>query len=133
MTVVDEGHFGAAADLLRLPQPTLSRRIQRLETACGTPLLTRTVRPVTTTQAGAVLVGPARTIVAVADAAATALQRLSAGHDQLARIGYVQAATYRWIGLLAAAAQHAGVGLHLVASPGLRQLEAIRGRQLDAG
>uniref|UniRef100_UPI00126668F7 LysR substrate-binding domain-containing protein n=1 Tax=Microlunatus speluncae TaxID=2594267 RepID=UPI00126668F7 len=77
--------------------------------------------------------GHARTIVAAADAAVVGLSRLADGDDQLARIGYVQSATYRWIGVLAAAARQAGVGLQLVASPGLRQLEAIRSRQLDAG
>ena len=37
-TLADLGHFGWAADELRIAQPTLSRYIQRLERQLGTRL-----------------------------------------------------------------------------------------------
>lgn len=133
LAVVDEGHFGAAADVLGVPQPTLSRRVQRLEATVGSALLVRNARPVVTTQAGELLAGHARTIVGAADAAVAGLQRLAAGQGRVARIGYVQSATFGWIGKLVAAAAGSGIELELIADPGIRQLESLRSRQLDGG
>ncbi|MEV6769286.1 LysR family transcriptional regulator [Nocardia sp. NPDC051030] len=50
--VVDTGGFTAAADTLRLPKSTVSRRVARLERRLGTRLLNRTTRAVTPTEAG---------------------------------------------------------------------------------
>lgn len=48
------GSFSRAAELLRLPKSTVSRAISRLETECGTKLLTRTTRSITLTASGRV-------------------------------------------------------------------------------
>lgn len=133
LTVVGEGHFGAAADYLRLPQPTLSRRIQRLEQVLGAELVVRTVRPVVPTAAGRLLVGYAKDLVETADAADAALRSFAAGQGQIVRIGYVQSATFGWIGRLAKIAVRRGLEIELVAAPGLRQLEAMRQHRLEAG
>ena len=52
IAVVELGTFRKAADALNLSQPALSRRIQSLEAALGTPLLERTTRHVAPTAFG---------------------------------------------------------------------------------
>lgn len=133
LAVVDEGHFGAAADVLGVPQPTLSRRIQRLESSLGARLLVRSARPVVTTDAGALLAEQARIVVGAADTAVAGLRRLATGRERPVRVGYVQSATFGWIGALLSAAASLELELELVADPGVRQLEALRAGRLEAG
>lgn len=56
LTVLELESFHRAADALHLSQPALSRRIQKLETVIGAPLLERTTRHVAATALGAELV-----------------------------------------------------------------------------
>ena len=50
--VVEQGSFRGAADAVRISQPALSRRIDKLEDALGVRLFERTTRKVSLTQAG---------------------------------------------------------------------------------
>ncbi|WDY60443.1 LysR family transcriptional regulator [Pseudomonas sp. PSKL.D1] len=50
--VVDQGSFRRAAEAVRISQPALSRRIEKLEDALGVRLFERTTRKVSLTQAG---------------------------------------------------------------------------------
>src|SRR5476649_1720827 len=50
--VVEQGSFRKAADTVRISQPALSRRIEKLEDALGVRLFERTTRKVSLTQAG---------------------------------------------------------------------------------
>ncbi|MFK0310431.1 LysR family transcriptional regulator [Pseudomonas sp. NPDC090233] len=50
--VVDQGSFSKAAEAVRISQPALSRRIEKLEDALGVRLFERTTRKVSLTQAG---------------------------------------------------------------------------------
>jgi len=50
--VVEQGSFRKAADTVRISQPALSRRIDKLEDALGVRLFERTTRKVSLTQAG---------------------------------------------------------------------------------
>lgn len=52
VTVADTGHFGRAADLCHVSQPTLSGQIKKLEEQLGTPLFERTSRRVIVTDTG---------------------------------------------------------------------------------
>lgn len=133
LAVVEEGHFGVAAARLRLPQPTLSRRIQRLETDLGHELLVRTARPVVPSVAGRVLAEYARTAIEATDRAVSQLRALTDGYGGTLRIGYVQSATFSWVGRLLAVTRQRDITIDLVAAPTARQLEALRGLRLDAG
>lgn len=50
--VVEKGSFRKAADAIRISQPALSRRIDKLETALGVKLFERTTRKVSLSMAG---------------------------------------------------------------------------------
>ncbi|BCJ52660.1 LysR family transcriptional regulator [Actinoplanes sp. NBRC 14428] len=67
VAVADEGAFTAAADLLVMTQPALSRAVAALERAVGATLLDRTPRGVELTAAGKVLVDEARDILRQVD------------------------------------------------------------------
>ena len=65
VAVADAGTFTHAAERMYIAQPTLSQQIRRLEEIIGTSLLQRRREGVRLTQAGAVLLEDARTILSL--------------------------------------------------------------------
>ncbi|MFI0189586.1 LysR family transcriptional regulator [Streptomyces sp. NPDC017082] len=64
LTLAQELHFGRAAARMFMTQPALSRQIRLLEHRLGVPLLDRTSRSVSLTEAGRELVPEARDVLA---------------------------------------------------------------------
>lgn len=60
LAVVEERHFGRAAERCNVSQPTLSGQIRKLEDSLGVTLFERTNRSVTTTAVGEAIAGHAR-------------------------------------------------------------------------
>jgi DNA-binding transcriptional LysR family regulator len=87
VAVATELHFGRAAQKLYIGQPTLSDLIRRLERELGTPLLIRTTRRVTLTEAGAELLGHSTKILEEVAAATAAIHRLADGGGGTVRVG----------------------------------------------
>ncbi|MDA3629879.1 LysR family transcriptional regulator [Saccharopolyspora sp. WRP15-2] len=74
VAVVDEQHFGAAADQLELTQQAVSRRIAKLESALDTSLFQRARGGILLTQDGATFLPHARALVALADRAVASMR-----------------------------------------------------------
>jgi LysR family transcriptional regulator, transcription activator of glutamate synthase operon len=77
VALADEQHFTRAAAREHIAQPALSQQIRRLEREVGVPLVDRTTRRVTITDAGEKLVSRARRILSEVDAACAELQALT--------------------------------------------------------
>jgi DNA-binding transcriptional LysR family regulator len=78
LAVYDELHFGRAARRLQMAQPPLSQAIRRLEDELGVPLLHRSSRAVTATDAGLVFAAEARKVLATLDIAVSEARRAEA-------------------------------------------------------
>src|SRR5581483_8809305 len=76
VTLAEERHFTRAAEREHIAQPALSQQIRRLEDELGLPLVERTTRSVAMTDAGNLLVGRARRILAEVDAAQSEMRGL---------------------------------------------------------
>ena len=63
LTAIDRGSLSAAARELRVPVPTVSRKVAELESKLGTQLLLRTSRKLTLTDAGVAYAAKARLIL----------------------------------------------------------------------
>ncbi|GAA1626694.1 LysR family transcriptional regulator [Leucobacter chromiireducens] len=79
VAVVEAGSLTAAAQGLRLSQPSLSVAISRLETEVGVQLLTRSPRGVEPTSAGRFLLDASSRVLGEVDEIGTTLRRFGAG------------------------------------------------------
>src|SRR5215472_6405787 len=89
VALADERHFTRAAVREHIAQPALSQQIRRLEQETGLALVERTTRRVALTEAGELLVGRARRILAevdAADAELDALNGIRTGHVMIGAI-----------------------------------------------
>lgn len=93
VALADEQHFTRAAAREHIAQPALSQQIRRLELELGLPLVERTTRRVTITQAGEMLVARARRILSEVDAANAEMQALAG-----VRTGHVMVGTMHTMG-----------------------------------
>jgi DNA-binding transcriptional LysR family regulator len=88
MAVAEHGHFGRAAEQLRVAQPSLSRQIHRLEHLLGTRLIERSSRGSHLTEAGHVFLQQAHTLVRTANQAVAATR--AAARTERITIGYTR-------------------------------------------
>ncbi|MGL6538205.1 LysR family transcriptional regulator, partial [Aeromonas hydrophila] len=77
-TVVEQGSFTGAAELLGMPKSSVSQKISRLESQLGVRLLQRTTRRLSLTPQGEVYVEQCRALLALAASANLAMARLRA-------------------------------------------------------
>lgn len=88
VTVVQEMHFGRAAEKLHMVQPALSMQIKDLEEEVGTPLLRRTTRRIELTEAGALFYEEALRTLNQAGRALKLARRAGRGQIGSLRVGY---------------------------------------------
>jgi LysR family transcriptional regulator, nitrogen assimilation regulatory protein len=86
VAVAETGSFNAAAGTLHIAQSALSRHVQALEQACGGPLMERSVRGVTLTEAGELLLARARFLLAEAANAVSEVNELNGEPGGLVRL-----------------------------------------------
>ena len=75
-TVADVTSFSAAAQRLKLSQPSVSYQVKELEEALGLPLLDRLGKKVKLTEAGSLLYGYVRQLLGVLDEATVAIEEM---------------------------------------------------------
>jgi DNA-binding transcriptional LysR family regulator len=117
--VAEAGSFTRAADKLRLPKSTLSRRLSGLEALLGERLIQRTTRRLTVTEFGAAVLAHARQVVAEVDGALALAE-----HRQARPSGHLRVSMPGDIAMLALGdmlqrfvAEHPAVTLELDLSP----------------
>ncbi|CAN5593470.1 hypothetical protein BH10PSE18_BH10PSE18_21830 [soil metagenome] len=86
-TAAELGHLGQAADQLARSQPALTKCIQRLEEAFGSPLFERVGRGIRLTPVGEVLLARARLLRGHAEEAMREVRGFAQGHAGHVRIG----------------------------------------------
>lgn len=89
VTLSEERNFTRAAGREHIAQPALSQQVRRLENELGLPLVERTTRNVSMTDAGSLLVGRARRILAEVEAAEAEMQRLTGVHTGHVTVGAI--------------------------------------------
>ena len=111
VSVVDSGGFTRAGERVHRTQSTVSHQIKRLEDDVGQPLLNRTGKEVTPTEAGERLLSYARRLLALAEEARDVLAR--PGNEGAVRLGVPEDfAAYRLAKLLASFSRsHPGLRL----------------------
>jgi DNA-binding transcriptional LysR family regulator len=111
VSVVDSGGFTRAGERVHRTQSTVSQQIKRLEEDVGQPLLNRSGKDVTPTEAGERLLSYARRLLSLAEEARDVLAR--PGHEGAVRLGVPEDfAAYRLAKLLAAFSRsHPGLRL----------------------
>ncbi|MDB5635312.1 MAG: LysR family transcriptional regulator [Bradyrhizobium sp.] len=111
VSVVDSGGFTRAGERVHRTQSTVSQQIKRLEDDVGQPLLNRTGKDVTPTEAGERLLSYARRLLSLAEEARDVVAR--PGHEGAVRLGVPEDfAAYRLTKLLASFSRsHPGLRL----------------------
>jgi DNA-binding transcriptional LysR family regulator len=95
--VVELGSFTAAAKALRLPNTTVSRKVQDLEERLGAQLLHRTTRKLGLTEAGNVYFEQCQRIARDLDEAASAVNELQSGPRGWLRVTTTHALGTTWL------------------------------------
>ena len=137
VAVADAGTFTHAAERLYIAQPTLSQQIRRLEEIIGTPLLHRRREGIRLTQAGAVLLQDARTVLSLLDHG-LCRTRQAAGHGRprlrLVMPAYLpESLAVEAVSRLRSVADAAGVAITWMETALDAQFSPIRQRRADAG
>ena len=135
VAVAEELHFGRAAKRLHLSQPPLSLQIQKLEAELGAQLFIRSKRHVALTEAGGVLLGRARHLLAEAQRAAEEVARVASGQAGALTLGYTATASHRVLPALVPQfrERHPQVRLELLEMPSAKQPEAIAAGRIELG
>ena len=133
LAVAEHGSLSAAAAVLGLSQPALTKAIRRLDEECGAILFERSARGVSLTQAGEAFLRHARNLRATMRAASLELDALRRGVAGRLRIG----AGPSWQGMLlpeaiaAFRASHAEVRIEVVGGMDAALKALLRAGELD--
>ncbi|MFB4319555.1 LysR family transcriptional regulator [Actinomadura sp. 21ATH] len=135
VAVAEEGHFGRAAERLRMTQPPLSRQVQKLERAVGVPLLVRTAHGAAPTPAGRAFLAEARRLLGQADAAVLLARRSAAGTSGTVRIAFTAVSALSVLGRWIAAARERLPDVELVLTEMVTrdQVDALLAGEIDVG
>ena len=131
VSVIDCGGFTRAGERVHRTQSTVSQQIKRLEDDVGQPLLNRSGKDVTPTEAGERLLSYARRLLSLAEEARDVMAR--PGHEGAVRLGIPEDfAAYRLTELLAAFSRsHPGLRLDVRADQSMYLRRDLERGELD--
>ena len=134
VAVAEELHFRRAAERLHVAQPAVSEQVRKLELELGVRLLERTQRSVSLTDAGAVLLSEARSVLRQADTAQFAVRNVRDRANGRLRIGYTPTSLPARIprALRRLSGELANTVTSLEPGEGKDLIDAVRGERLDA-
>ena len=134
VAVAEELHFRRAAERLHVAQPAVSEQVRKLEQELGVRLLDRTQRSVSLTDAGAVLLSEARSVLRQADTAQFAVRNARDRAKSRLRIGYTPTSLPARIprALRRLSRELANTVTSLEPGEGKDLIDAVRGERLDA-
>jgi len=134
VTVAEELHFRRAAERLNMSQPPLTQRIQAMERDLGVELFRRIGTRVELTDAGRMMVNPAKEMLAQAEGFCATAKRAARGECGQIRVAVTIASLFfRSIqhGVRAFQKDYPGVTLDIGQMSSGPALEALRRRKLD--
>jgi LysR family transcriptional regulator, transcription activator of glutamate synthase operon len=133
VALAEEGQFTRAAEREHVAQPALSQQIARLERTLGAQLVIRSARRSTLTEAGEMVAGRARRILAEVDAAHAELAELAGVRTGRVAIGAMQSlGPFDLTGVLATyRSRYPGIELAVREEVSSRLAELLRVDQLD--
>ncbi|PST81590.1 LysR family transcriptional regulator [Pedobacter yulinensis] len=134
-TVAEELHFRKAAGKLFISQPPLSRQIRELEAEMGVRLFERNNKRVQLTAAGSYFKRQVDEIFARLEESKTMARSLHDAPASELRIGYISSTYHPKLleSLQEVRQQYPLLRIKLFEMPSLRQVEAIKTGELDAG
>lgn len=132
-TAAELGHFGQAADQLARSQPALTKCIQRLEEAFGSPLFEREGRGVRLTPVGEMLLGRARLLRNNAEELVRQVNEFAQGQAGHVRVGSGPVAADHLLPQLCALALEGGhkTTIGIVVGPSWELREQLREGRID--
>ncbi|MBB4099366.1 LysR family transcriptional regulator [Sphingomonas kyeonggiensis] len=135
VAVADGKSFLRAADLLNLSQPALSRRIQKLEAAIGTPLLERTTRRVGLTPAGQEILPLLKRLLEEMDSSLLGIIALGERQSGRLTVASIPSATVRFLPdvLERFAQEYRGVRVRILDLSATECAEAVRRGEAELG
>lgn len=135
VAVAEELHFGRAAERENISQPPLSFQIKKLEEELNVQLFKRTKRKVELTEAGALLLPQARTILADVQNAKDTASLAHRGEVGRVRIGFVHSASLGYLPKLLGPfrKEFPKIEIHLDEMTVTEQLSALKKKQIDIG
>ncbi|WP_431902624.1 LysR family transcriptional regulator [Nonomuraea sp. bgisy101] len=130
LVLAEELHFGRAAERLGVAQPPFSQQIRRLEERVGHPLFDRAARELTA--AGARLLPAARLALEEVAGGLEAARRAGRGEAGRLRVGFAASLALTVV-IAAFARERPGVRVEMRELTTSRQLQALRGEEIDVG
>jgi DNA-binding transcriptional LysR family regulator len=135
VAVAEELNFSRAARKLHVVQQSLSAQVQHLENELDVQLFRRTTRRVELTEAGAVLLDQARSILRQVSMACEQTRRTAAGESGRLLISYTPTLVQETLPRLVTAVhdRSPGLSLQMCEMWQTESLEAVRAGRVDAG
>lgn len=135
LEVADSGSLGRAAERHGISQPAVSARVQAMERLVGVPLLTRSARGSSLTQAGALLADWARVVLQAAQVLDAGIDTLRADREVRLRVAASQTVAEHLLPgwLVRLAADHPGTAVSLDAGNSAQVATAVLAAQADLG